>query len=201
MTNQVHALFYGSATNNSATLRGLFSTRELAEKKLLDTVLLGATITSARIDLLTVEEPHNPNDPTLYPDVIAALIEQKKIQAIKNLRAHVSGLGLREAKDLVEAVNLDELPEALRVEAEKIVEANRPAPRERYTVVHNTWDWDVIVDDGGDKWARIGNDQYVILPYGWTEGDDLPFKDEWRSVLSEDEIRDTYGIDRGFDLT
>lgn len=166
MPNQVYALFYqipGSYAN-SPGLRGLFETNELAERALLTTVLSGQAVVGARIDVLPVEQPYDEANPLNYPDVIAELILQRKIQAIKNLRSHVDGLFLKEAKDAVEAVNLLELPESLRVEAQKLVEAHyatEQARRTRYQHKHDSWYDDVLVDGQGDKWVHIGEGLYV----------------------------------------
>lgn len=209
MTNNVHALFYsqpaglgfGFATEQ---LKGLFETRELAEKRLLEIVLDGGMIAGARIDELTVEKPFDPRDPLNYPEVIASLIEFKKIQAIKHLREKVDGLFLKEAKDLVEAVNLDKLPEDVKAAALKVLEERGAAARaqaeeearQRNSVPGvgepfepvSDWMWsNWLRDEDDDWWGHTGDGLYVMVnSYGE--------RDNWASPQAEDDLDDSYVI-------
>jgi large subunit ribosomal protein L7/L12 len=61
-------------------------------------------------------------------DVILAAAGDKKIDVIKEVRA-ITGLGLKEAKDLVEGAPKPVKEGVSKDEAEKIKAARRPAPR------------------------------------------------------------------------
>jgi ribosomal protein L7/L12 len=203
MTIKVHALFYGKPEGffgASPTLQGLFETRELAEKRLLEHVLSGNAVIGARIDELAVEQPYDERNPLNYPDVIAALIEFKKIQAIKRLREHVSGMFLKEAKDAVEAVDLSKLPEDVRLAAIKLLddqaaaervkkeEADRLRRESRFEPVYDWAFYNFIRDGEGDLWGHTGDGDYALLN-GVTGA-----RDEFQELLTEDEIDSRYGI-------
>lgn len=172
-------------------LQGLFDSEAAAHQRIVTDALRGKLIVDATLTeqpIIGAEPSRNPLD---YADVVEAIKEQKKIQAIKHLRNHVAGLSLREAKEAVEAV-YDSIPK-------NPVPAPEPV-RERYILDHNTWDWDLLLDDSGDKWVRIGHEQYVLVGDDFVSGDPLPFKDEGCPVLSEEQIRETLGITDYWDL-
>jgi len=219
MPTNVHALFYSQPAGlgfgfAQEKLQGLFENRELAEKRLLEIVLDGGMIASARIDELVIEQPSDPKNPLNYPEVIASLIEFKKIQAIKALRERVDGLYLKEAKDLVEAVELDKLPEDVRLAALKVLEDREEAKRQEQREeakrqeqreaarrragelpgvgekVSPKYDWMYstwLIDDDGDRWAHVGEGNYVMVNiYGERDHSGEP--------QSYSKIEDCYGI-------
>lgn len=208
-TNTAFALSYsnpGGFFPGHSELRGLFANRELAEKALLEVVLSGRAIQAASIDELPIEQPHNPRDPQNYPRVIRALIDQKKIQAIKFLREEVSGLGLKEAKDAIEAVNLLELSQSVREAALALypvtrdngssdysAEAPQPVVEKFEPVVDWTF-YTYLRDDEGDLWVHAGEGNYQLVNEA---GVATTFQDQ----RTEEDIEDTYGIrDRDDDL-
>jgi len=81
---------------------GAFESEELAHKQIVKDALRGVTIRNVRLGCYPiVKQWTNPLDDAL---VVQSIWANKKIQAIKRHRETNPGMGLKEAKDIIEAV-------------------------------------------------------------------------------------------------
>lgn len=181
-------------TFTSREIVGVFTDREQAEKLIVTRALAGHSLSNVSLSEFVVQgsTTFDLRDPRGYPDVISALLESKKILAIKALRTHVSGMGLKEAKDAVEAVDLLNLSVEVR---EAALALSRPAEPVRYQHAHYFNEYDVLVDGDHDKWVHIGDGKFVAELSGGL----LPFKDDAPTPLSESQVEDRYGISDRYD--
>jgi ribosomal protein L7/L12 len=161
-------------------LQGVFETPEAGRNRIADDALRGVTLVNVALESYPVIGAEPSRRAEDYPQVLAFLIENKKIYAIKELRTAVPGMGLKEAKDAVEAVQLLDLPVTVREAADKLVKRDEPVDSACY--------YKFLRDGDGDIWAHVGDGKYRSYN---TVTNTI---DQFSSSLTENQIIDQYRV-------